>query len=81
MTPVKTLGLFCFNPDQVINHHEGASTFKMHARWAEVKRNDKEFFSYITSVLDLLHGEAEPTRNLKCLMCAFIDKHLAAAKK
>jgi len=81
LTPVKTLGLFCFNPDQVINHQEGSNTFKMHARWAEVKRNDKEFFNYLTSVLDLLHGETEANRKPDCPTCSFIDKHLAAAKK
>ena len=81
ISPVKTLGLFCFSPNQVIDHKKGSNTFQMNARWAEVKRDDKGFFSYVTSVLDLLHGEIKAVRNPKCTVCAFVDRHLANEKK
>ena len=81
LMPIKCLGLFCFSPDQVISHNYETNTFKMNARWAEVKRNDKDFFTYVTSVLDLLHGETEATKKPNCPTCTFIDKHLNNAKK
>ena len=81
ISPVKALGLFCFSPNQVIDHKKGSNTFQMNARWAEVKRDDKGFFSYVTSVLDLLHGETEATKKPNCPTCTFIDKHLNNAKK
>ena len=81
ISPVKTLGLFCFSPKQVIGHEKGSNSFQMNARWAEVKRDDKGFFSYVTSVLDLLYGEIKAVRNPKCSVCAFVDRHLANEKK
>tara|TARA_Y100000590_G_scaffold441295_1_gene567768 strand:- start:145 stop:843 length:699 start_codon:yes stop_codon:yes gene_type:complete len=81
ISPVKTLGLFCFSPKQVIGHEKGSNSFQMNARWAEVKRNDKGFFSYVTLVLDLLHGEIKAIKNPKCTVCTFVDSHLAIEKK
>ena len=46
-----------------------------------VKRDDKGFFLYVTSVLDLLHGEIKAVKNPKCTVCAFVDRHLAVAEK
>jgi len=81
ISPVKKLGLFCFSPNQVINHKKGTNIFEMNARWAEIKRDDKEFFSYVTLVLDLLHGQIKSIRNPRCTVCTFIEQHLSLAKK
>ena len=85
ISPVKALGLFCFSPNQVIDHKKGSNTFQMNARWAEVKRDDKGRIivnkKFQTSVLDLLHVEIKAFRNPKCTVCAFVDRHLANEKK
>ena len=65
ISPVKTLGLFCFSPNQVIDHKKGSNTFQMNARWAEVKRDDKGFValdSYETGKNALYPGLQEHGR-------------------
>ena len=67
LTPIKNLGIFCFEPDMMLNHQD-APNFKMKTKYYPIQRDDKKMFSFITEVINLLEGKA-PASDLKCTIC------------
>jgi len=46
----------------------------MKTLYSPLKRNEKEFFEYITNLIDLLEKNEVPSLNEKCNDCLFIIK-------
>ena len=67
LTPVKNLGIFCFEPDIIIDHNHEPN-FKMKTHYYPIERDDQKMLSFITEVIDLLEGKA-PTSAPKCTVC------------
>ena len=66
-TPVKNLGIFCFEPDTIIEHNHEPN-FKMRTQYYPIQRNDQKMFSFMTEVIDLLEGKP-PASDPKCTVC------------
>ena len=67
LNPIKDLGIFCFEPDTMVNH-QNVPNFKMKTQFYLIKRDDKRMFEFITTVIDMLEGK-NPTSKEKCSIC------------
>tara|TARA_B000000532_G_scaffold69340_1_gene55046 strand:- start:2373 stop:3026 length:654 start_codon:yes stop_codon:yes gene_type:complete len=67
LNPIKDLGIFCFEPDTMVNH-QNVPNFKMKTQFYLIERDDKKMFEFITTVIDMLEGK-NPTSKEKCSIC------------
>ena len=67
LKPIKNLGIFCFEPKKIVKR-ETTPFFEMKTKYFNIKRNDKYFFDFITSVMDFLE-EDPPDFNQLCDIC------------
>tara|TARA_Y100001958_G_C21215459_1_gene540881 strand:+ start:358 stop:1017 length:660 start_codon:yes stop_codon:yes gene_type:complete len=65
--PIKKLGIFCFEPNDLIEVGFKPS-FEMTTKFYEIKRDDKFFFNFITDIIDFLEGEI-PQFSDNCSLC------------
>ncbi len=66
LNPVKNLGIFCFEPENLILKNTPA--LEMSTQYFEIKRNDDLYLKFITDVIDFLEGDI-PGLNNKCSLC------------
>ena len=65
--PIKNLGIFCFNPDELFEINDNPS-FKMSTMYFNIERNDNFFLKFITEVIDFLEGDT-PNFSENCSFC------------
>ena len=66
LSPVKNLGIFCFEPNSLKLGRVPA--LEMATQYFEIKRNDDLYFKFITDVIDFLEGDI-PSLNNDCSLC------------
>ena len=66
LNPVKNLGIFCFEPNNL--KLEITPSLVMSTQYFEIKRNDDLYFKFITDVIDFLEGDV-PNLNSDCSLC------------
>ena len=66
LNPVKNLGIFCFEPENLILNNTPA--LEMSTQYFEIKRNDDLYLKFITDVIDFLEGDI-PGLNNECSLC------------
>ena len=66
LTPVKNLGIFCFEPSNL--EFKDVPALKMSTQYFEIKRDDNSYFKFITEVIDFLEGDI-PNINKDCSIC------------
>ena len=66
LDPVKNLGIFCFEPENLILKNTPA--LEMSTQYFEIKRNDDLYLKFITDVIDFLEGDI-PSLNNECSLC------------
>jgi len=66
LNPVKNLGIFCFEPENLILKNTPA--LEMSTQYFEIKRNDDLYLKFITDVIDFLEGDI-PGLNNECSLC------------
>ena len=66
LNPVKNLGIFCFEPENLILKNTPA--LEMSTQYFEIKRNDDLYLKFITDVIDFLEGDI-PSLNNECSLC------------
>ena len=66
LNPVKNLGIFCFEPENLILKNTPA--LEMSTQYFEIKRNDDLYLKFITEVIDFLEGDI-PSLNNDCSLC------------
>jgi hypothetical protein len=64
--PVKNLGIFCFEPNNL--KLEKTTALEMSTQYFEIKRNDDLYLRFITEVIDFLEGDI-PSLNNDCSIC------------
>ncbi len=64
--PVKHLGIFCFEPNDLI--FQNKPLLEMSTKYYEIKRDDDTYFKFITEVIDFLEGEI-PIIDNRCGIC------------
>ena len=66
LNPVKNLGIFCFEPENL--KIESIPALEMSTQYFEIKRNDNLYLKFITDVIDFLEGDI-PSLNNDCSLC------------
>ena len=66
LKPIKHLGIFCFEPND-LNYNKNPS-LEMRTHYFEIQRNDKNFFEFITNIIDFLEGDIPEMTN-GCSIC------------
>ena len=66
LNPVKNLGIFCFEPENL--KLESTPALEMSTKYFEIKRNDDLYLKFITDVIDFLEGDI-PGLNNDCSLC------------
>tara|TARA_Y100000992_G_scaffold169432_1_gene113841 strand:- start:102 stop:791 length:690 start_codon:yes stop_codon:yes gene_type:complete len=67
LSPIKNLGIFCFEPSELIEIKKDPF-FKMSTMYFDIKRDDKYFIKFITNILDFLEGD-KPDFTSGCSFC------------
>ena len=70
LTPVKGLGIFCFEPNK-IEFINKVPLFNMNTKYYEIEKNDEKILKYITEVIDFLENKTIPLFNEKCNICEY----------
>ena len=66
LNPIKNLGIFCFEPENL--KLESTPALEMSTQYFEIKRNDDLYLRFITDVIDFLEGDI-PNLNNDCSLC------------
>ena len=67
LTPIKNLGIFCFEPEKIQSVDKNPS-FNMKTQYYPIQRDDDYLFKFITEILDFLEGP-KPNFDEKCGLC------------
>ena len=67
LTPIKNLGIFCFEPEKIHSVNDKPS-FNMKTQYYPIQRDDDYLLSFITEIIDFLEGP-KPSFDEKCGLC------------
>ena len=70
LTPVKRLGIFCFEPSDIELKKNNCSMV-METHWFDIPRDDKDLIGYITKIQDVLYSKTKPQSSPTCNICNF----------
>ena len=70
LTPVKRLGIFCFEPSDIELENNNCSMV-METHWFDIPRDDKDLIGYITKIQDVLYSKTKPEPTSTCGVCNF----------
>ena len=76
LNPITHMGILQFYPEEVTSHNDQNCDFKMKTSYSILKRNEEDFFNYITSLIDLLEKSETPDFNYDCNFCNFTKKQI-----
>ena len=68
LTPVKRLGIFCFEPSNIGKNN---CNMVMNTQWFDIPRDDKDLIGYITKIQDVLYSKTKPEPTSTCGVCNF----------
>ena len=71
LTPVKRLGIFCFEPSDITELGKNNCNMVMDTKWFDIPRDDKDLIGYITKIQDVLFSKAKPESSPTCGVCKF----------
>ena len=71
LTPVKILGIFCFEPSDITELGKNNCNMVMDTQWFDIPRDDKDLIGYITKIQDVLYSKTKPEPTSTCGVCNF----------
>ena len=71
LTPVKRLGIFCFEPNDITELGKNNCNMVMNTQWFDIPRDDKDLIGYITKIQDVLYSKTKPELTSSCGVCNF----------
>ena len=71
LSPVKRLGIFCFEPSDITELGINNCNMVMDTQWYDIPRDDKDLIGYITKIQDVLHSKETPESGSSCGICNF----------
>ena len=71
LTPVKRLGIFCFEPSDITELGKNNCNMVMDTQWFDIPRDDKDLIGYITKIQDVLYSKTKPELTSSCGVCNF----------
>ena len=76
LNPITHMGILQFYPEEITNHTDNNCDFKMKTSYSVLKRDEKDFYNYITKLIDLLEQTKVPELKTDCNFCNFIKKQI-----
>ena len=76
LTPITHMGILQFYPEEITHHTDYNCDFKMKTSYSALKRDEKDFYSYITKLIDLLENSKVPELSSDCNFCNFTKKQI-----
>jgi hypothetical protein len=71
LTPIKRLGIFCFEPSNISKADGYNCNIHMDTQWYDIPRDDKDLVGYITKIQDVLYSNETPESGSSCGICNF----------
>ena len=71
LTPIKRLGIFCFEPSNISKAEGNNCNIHMDTQWYDIPRDDKDLVGYITKIQDVLYSKETPESGSSCGICNF----------
>ena len=71
LTPIKRLGIFCFEPHDISKADDNNCNIYMDTEWFEIPRDDKDLIGYMTKIQDVLYAKEIPESGANCEICNF----------
>ena len=75
LIPIKQMGIVQFEPNEIITHSKKDHNMKFKVSFSPLKRNEKEFYNFITNLIDLLEHNTTPPFSSKCSLCYFTQSN------
>ena len=74
LSPIKRLGIFCFEPEDISKADDKDCNIRMKTQWFEIPRDDKDLLGYITKIQDVLYSEDKPESSSNCGVCNYLKE-------
>ena len=74
LIPIKRLGIFCFEPEDISKADDKDCNIRMKTQWFEIPRDDKDLLGYITKIQDVLYSENKPESSSNCGVCNYLKE-------
>ena len=71
LTPIKRLGIFCFEPSNITELGKNNCNMVMDTQWFDIPRDDQDLIGYITKIQDVLYSNTKPESSQTCGICNF----------
>ncbi len=71
LTPIKGLGIFCFDPSNISKANDKNCNIHMNTKWFDIPRDDGNLIKYITKIQDVLYSKVIPESSTNCGICNF----------
>ena len=71
LTPIKRLGIFCFDPSNISKANDKNCNIHMNTKWFDIPRDDGNLIKYITKIQDTLYSKEIPESGTNCGICNF----------
>ena len=71
LTPINHMGIIQFEPSEIISHTKNDHNMKFKVSFSPLIRNEKDFYVYITKLIDLLEQETAPPFSENCSLCYY----------
>ena len=76
LNPITHMGILQFYPEEITSHTDHNCDFKMKTSYSPLKRNEDDFYSFITKLIDLLEQPKAPDFSSECNFCNFTKKQI-----
>jgi hypothetical protein len=75
LTPINHMGIIQFEPSEIISHTKNDHNMKFKVFFSPLKRNEKDFYNFMTNLIDLLEEETVPPFSSNCSLCYFTQSN------
>ena len=76
LNPITHMGILQFYPSKMTDHTSNEAYQKMSMLYSPLKRDEKKFYTHITSLIDLLESKKIPELKEDCKFCNFVKKQI-----
>ena len=69
--PIKHMGILQFEPSEIISHTKKDHNMKFKVSFSHLERDEKDFYEYITNLIDLIEQDTVPSFSDNCSLCYY----------
>ena len=65
------MGILQFEPSEIISHTKKDHNMKFKVSFSHLERDEKDFYEYITNLIDLIEQDTVPPFSDNCSLCYY----------